>query len=83
MIKGCELEWEVDLRWERGTDGDFRERKKRLWSLSSLLGHNWLDAQPNYQTCVEQLKSDMVFGSHLDHRVGPTCHLFTLRRLTF
>jgi Apea-like HEPN len=77
-IKGCELESEVDLRWERGTDGSFRERKKRVWLLSSLLGHDWLDAQPNYQTCVEQLKSDTVFGSHIEHLVGTYMGSFRL-----
>ena len=32
-LKDSALDWEDDTRWERGTDGHFRERKKRLRTL--------------------------------------------------
>jgi hypothetical protein len=37
-LKDSAAEWEDDTRWERGTDGHFRQRKKpmrRLWPMLS------------------------------------------------
>ena len=70
LVKGRKLEWELNSQWERGTDGHFRERKKRSWSLWPMLNDDWLRTLPDYQMCVEQLKSDTVVGPHLDRLVG-------------
>jgi hypothetical protein len=69
-LKDSAAEWEDDTRWERGTDGCFREHKKRMWRLWPLLSDEWLLSQPDYQRCVESLKSDVVVGPHLDCLVG-------------
>jgi hypothetical protein len=63
-------EWDDDTRWERGTDGHFRERKKRMRTLWPMLSDEWLRSLPDYHMCVEHLKSDVVVGSHLDRLVG-------------
>ena len=63
-------EWDDDTRWERGTDGHFRERKTRLRTLWPMPSDEWLRSLPDYHTCVEHLKSDVVVGSHLDRLVG-------------
>jgi Apea-like HEPN len=63
-------EWEVDSRWERGTDGHFREYMKRTPKLWPILRDEWLRSLPDYDTCVEHLKSDGVVGPHLDRLVG-------------
>jgi hypothetical protein len=63
-------EIEYDTRWERGADGHFRERKKRMQTSWSMLSDKWLRSLPDYQTCVEYLKSDVVVGPHLDRLVG-------------
>ena len=36
-LKDSGPEFEVDTQWERGTDGHFRERKKRMWKLWPML----------------------------------------------
>jgi hypothetical protein len=69
-LKDSAPEWEDDTRWERGTDGHFRERKKRMRTLWPMLSDEWLRSLPDYQTCVECLKSDVVVGPHLDRLVG-------------
>lgn len=69
-LKDSILDWEDDTRWECGTDGHFRERKKRLRKLWPILNDEWLCSLPDYHTCVEQLKSDVVFGPHLNRLVG-------------
>lgn len=63
-------EFEDDTQWERGTDGHFRERKMRMRTLWRMLSDEWLHSLPNYQTCIECLKSDVVVGPHLDCLVG-------------
>lgn len=70
VLKDLTPEWEDDVRWERGTDGHFRERKKRMRKLWPILNEEWLSSLSNYQTCVKQLKSDLVVGPHLDRLVG-------------
>ncbi|ALA57217.1 HEPN domain-containing protein [Nitrospira moscoviensis] len=69
-LKDSAPEFEDGARWERGTDGHFRERKKRLRTLWPMLSDEWLRSLPGYQTCVECLKSDVVVGPHLDRLVG-------------
>ncbi|MDH5701009.1 MAG: hypothetical protein OEZ41_13735, partial [Nitrospirota bacterium] len=69
-LKDSAPEWEDATRWERGTDGHFRERKKRMRTLWPMLSDEWLGSLPDYQTCVECLKSDVVVGPHLDRLVG-------------
>jgi len=63
-------DWKVDSRWERGTDGHFREHTKRTRKLWPILNDEWLSSLPDYDTCVEHLKSDVVVGPHLDRLVG-------------
>ena len=53
---------EEDTRWERGSDGHFRERKKCVGIYWSMLTDDWLTTLPKYQSCVAQLKSDLVIG---------------------
>jgi len=69
-MKDSAPEFEDDTQWERGTDGHFRERKKRMRTLWPMLSDAWLRSLPDYQTCVECLKSDVVVGPHLDRLVG-------------
>ena len=69
-LKDQALEWEVDSRWERGPDGHFREHTKHTRKLWSILDPRWLRSLPDYDTCVERLKSDLVVGPHLDRLVG-------------
>ena len=69
-LKDQAPEWEVDSRWERGTDGHFREHTKRTRKLWPILNDGWLRSLPDYDTCVEHLKSDLVVGPHLDRLVG-------------
>jgi hypothetical protein len=68
--KGSALEWEDDTRWERGTDGYFHECKKPTRTLWPTLRDKWLRSLPDYQTCVEYMKSDVLVGPHLDRLVG-------------
>jgi hypothetical protein len=65
-----EPEFEDDTQWECGTDGHFRECKKRMRTLWRILNDEWLHSLPNYQRCVEGLKSDVVLGPHLNCSVG-------------
>lgn len=69
-LKDQAPEWEVDSRWERGPDGHFREHTKRTRKLWPMLRDEWLRSLPNYDTCVGNLKSDLVVGPHLDRLVG-------------
>jgi hypothetical protein len=69
-LKDSAPEFEDDTQWERGTDGHFRERKKRIRKLWPMLNDEWLRLLPGYQSCVESLKSDVVVGPHLDRLVG-------------
>ncbi len=69
-LKDQAPEWEVDSRWERGTDGHFREYTKRTRKLWPILNDEWLRSLPDYDTCVKHLKSDLVIGPHLDRLVG-------------
>jgi hypothetical protein len=61
---------EDDTRWEQGADGHFRELKRRTRKFWPILNGEWLRLQPDYQTCVECLKSDVVIGVHLGSLVG-------------
>ena len=63
-------EFEDDIQWEHGTDGHFREHKKRIRVLWQILTDEWLHSLPNYQMCIKGLKSDVVLGPHLDCLVG-------------
>jgi hypothetical protein len=69
-LKDQAPEWEVDSRWERGTDGHFREHTKHTRRLWPTLRDEWLRSLPRYHGCVEHLKSDAVVGTHLDRLVG-------------
>jgi len=77
-LKDSALEFEDDTRWESGTDGHFRERKKRMRTLWPMLSDEWLRLLPDYQTSVECLKSDVVVGPHLDRLVGTSMSAFRL-----
>lgn len=69
-LKDQAPEWDVDLRWERGTDGHFREYTKRTRKLWPILNDEWLRSLTDYDTCVEHLRSDVVVGPHLYRLVG-------------
>lgn len=69
-LKNSAPEFEDDTHWKRGTDGHFRECKRRMRKLWQTLNDEWLRSLPEYQTCVECLKSDVVVGPHLDRLVG-------------
>lgn len=60
----------LGIHWERATDGHFRHRKKRLWSLWHILTKDWFVSQPDFEICADHLKSDELIGPHLDHLVG-------------
>lgn len=78
VTKGFEAEFEDDYRWERGGDGHFRKRRRRMRTSWPMLIDDWLRSLPSYQTCVERLKSDPVVSPHLDCLVG---HGMSARRL--
>jgi hypothetical protein len=59
-----------DIRLERGDDGNFRERKKRIRTLRPTFSAEWLHSLPDYEQCVECLRSDEVVGPHLDRFLG-------------
>lgn len=65
-LKDSTPEFEDDTRWERGTDGHFRKRKKRMRTLWRMLSDEWLCSLPEYQLYIKCLKSDAVIGPHLD-----------------
>lgn len=69
-LKDSVAVWEDDSRWERGSDGHFRESKKRMRKLWPMLSDEWLSSLQDYGTCVDYLKSDVVVGPHLDRLVG-------------
>jgi len=69
-LKHSVPEFEDDIRWERGPDGVFRVRTRHMRNLGRTLSDEWLASLPNYQTCIESLKSDAVVGPHLDRMVG-------------
>lgn len=70
VLKGQIPEWEADSRWECGPDGHFREHTKQTRKLWPLLNDEWLHSLPDYDTCIEYLKSDVVIGPHLNRLVG-------------
>jgi len=78
IVRDSIPEFEDDARWERGTDGHFRERKKRMRRLWPILSEEWLRSLPDYQPCLERLKSDVVVGPHLDRLVGTSMSGFRL-----
>jgi len=59
-----------EIQFERGEDGHFRERKKRIWTLWPTLSPERLSSFPDYEQCVDCLRSDKVIGPHLDVLVG-------------
>ncbi len=70
VLKDSAPDFENDTRWEHGTDGHFRERKKRMRTLWPMLRDEWLSSLPEYHACVECLRSDLVVGPHLDRLIG-------------
>jgi len=58
------------IQFERGHDGNFRERKKQIRTLWPTLSPEWLHSLPDYEHCVDCLRSDEVIGPHLDCLVG-------------
>jgi hypothetical protein len=70
VLKDSAPEFDDDTRLERGTDGHFHERKKRVWRLGPRLSDERLRLLPDYQTCIKCLESDVVIGPHLDRVVG-------------
>ena len=77
-VRDSAPEFEDDTRWERGTDGHFRERKKLVRRLWPILSDEWLRSLPDYQSSLECLKSDVVVGPHLDRLVGISMSRFLL-----
>jgi hypothetical protein len=69
-LHGSARAFEDTIRLERGADGHFRERKKRIRVLWPMLSDESLRALPDYEPCVECLRSNMVIGRHLDRLVG-------------
>jgi hypothetical protein len=69
-LTGSAPTFEDDIRFERGADGHFRERKKRIWTLCPTLSDEWLRSLPDYERCTECLKSGAIIGPHLDRLVG-------------
>ena len=53
-----------------GPMAHFREQKKRGPRLRPMLSDEWLHSLPDYQSCIECLKFDVVVGPHLDQMVG-------------
>lgn len=78
IVKDSAPEFKDNTRWERGTDGHFRERKKRVRRLSPILSEECLRSLSDYQPCLECLKSDVVVGPHLDRLVGTSMSGFHL-----
>ncbi|TKB69405.1 MAG: hypothetical protein E8D52_10695 [Nitrospira sp.] len=70
ILKDSAPEFENETLWERGTDGHFRERKKRIRRLWPMLSDEWLNLRPDHEACVECLKADAIIGPHLDRLVG-------------
>jgi len=68
-LKDQTPEWDVESRWECGTDGNFRELTKRTRKLP-VLNEQWFNSIAEYDTCIEKLKSDPVIGTHVDRLVG-------------
>src|SRR2546430_4454649 len=66
---GTPASWDVDTKWERGPDGNFRQRTKRR-PLSMLLTDEWLQSILCYDKCVEGLRSEPAIAKHLDQLVG-------------
>jgi len=76
-LRGSPRAFEDTIRLERGADGHFRERRKRIRVLS-MLSDESLRAFPDYEPCVECLRSDMVIGRHLDRLVGTNVTAFRI-----
>lgn len=74
--------FEDSIRFERGDDGHFRERKTRIWTLWPTLSDEWLHSLPDYEKCVECLRSDELVGPHLDRLVGTSADSRSLHILT-
>lgn len=68
VLQDTTTTWDVDAEWERGPDGNFRERTKR-WPLSPLTDE-WIRSIPNYDKCVDELRSEPAIAKHLDQLVG-------------
>ena len=69
-LREREKTWSDETQWERGADGHFRERKKRVFGLWLLSTDETLRTQPGYANCVELLNADPVIGPHLRCLVG-------------
>lgn len=73
VLKDQPPEWDLDIRWERDTDGNFRELRHRTRRMWSILDQRWLHTQPDYDAVVARLKTDAIVSPHLDRLVG-TCN---------
>jgi hypothetical protein len=60
---------EAESRWERGSDGHFRERITRLRRLPLAIERS-LEALPQYKSCTQLLESDAVIGAQINRLVG-------------
>lgn len=70
LLKDSRPEFDDYIRWESGSDGFFRERKRRVRLLVPTLSLEWVKSHRNYQACSDALKSEAIIASHLDHVVG-------------
>ena len=70
VLEAALPEFQDDSRWERGSDGHFREYKKRIRTFWPPLTDEWLHTRPDYKKCIECLKADVVVAPHLDRSVG-------------
>jgi hypothetical protein len=77
-LKDSVSEFEFETAWKRGTDDQFREHKTRVRKLPPMLSDEWLRSLPNYQTCVDLLKADVIVGPQLDRLVGTSKSRFRL-----
>jgi Apea-like HEPN len=62
--------WERDTRWERGTDGHFRERNVLLRQVPMLRVTQPLESMHGYGGCVQLIESDAVLSAHINCLVG-------------
>jgi hypothetical protein len=78
VLNGSAQAFEDDIRFERGEDCHFRQRKTRVFTLSPTLNPVWLRSLPGYEQTEACLTADAIIGPHLDRLVGTTKSASTL-----
>ena len=64
-LKDSAPEWEDDTRWERGTDGHFRERKKRTRMLFASRREAVMLVPTKRSRCGPTTTSDFRHSTHV------------------